>query len=267
MDGSIRLISDDGTLLDAVVELPSREPYRGTVVLAHGIACDLEEDGVFGPLTQELTSHGFVCLRFSFRGHGRSGGLSQDITITGEIMDLGAAVRHAQRRYPGPLAIVAASFGTVSTALLLPEFRETLKALVLWYPVLDVAGTFLHPHLPWGVANFGADSQAAMAENGFLLIDGWFKISRDLYDEFTRYDPVPNLMDSSVPTLVVQGDHDSYVSCHAAQDFAQQRPGTNLNIVEGAEHGFDTPHHLREAIRVTTNWLVERRRNGESQRQ
>ena len=81
---NIRLTVADGVSLDAVVEKPLSDLYRGVVVLAHGISADLEEDGRFGPLAHELAGQGFASVRFSFRGHGRSDGEQQQVTIAGD---------------------------------------------------------------------------------------------------------------------------------------------------------------------------------------
>ena len=95
---------------------------------------------MFVRLADRLASEGFAVLRFSFRGHGHSGGTQRGVTIAGEMLDLQAATELALRGYGPPLRIVAASFGAVSTLLSLPYLRERLAALVLWNPVLDLRG-------------------------------------------------------------------------------------------------------------------------------
>jgi alpha-beta hydrolase superfamily lysophospholipase len=67
--------------------------------------------------------------------------------------------------FPGPLSIVATSFGAVSTALSLRCLDARLHGLVLWCPVLDVRHTFIEPELPWGLENFGAAGQEWLAQH------------------------------------------------------------------------------------------------------
>jgi alpha-beta hydrolase superfamily lysophospholipase len=45
----------------------------------------MDEGGMFGRLADALAAAGLTALRFSFRGHGRSGGTPQGVTVAGEI--------------------------------------------------------------------------------------------------------------------------------------------------------------------------------------
>src|SRR5260221_14602533 len=102
---------------------------------------------MFVRLADRLAGEGSAVLRFSFRGHGRSGGTQRGVTIAGEMLGLQAAAELALRGYGPPLSIVAASFGAVSTLLSLPYLQERLAALGLGDPGVDPRGTFTHPEL------------------------------------------------------------------------------------------------------------------------
>jgi len=256
MGRNIRLTTADAVSLDAVVEGPPSGLYRGVVILVHGISADLEEDGQFGPLAHELAGQGFVCVRFSFRGHGRSDGEPQQVTIAGEVLDLQAVLGYARATFPGSLSIVAASFGAVSTVLLLSQSEASLASLVLWYPVLDTRRTFLESELPWGLENFEVRREA-IERDGYLVMNGWFRVGRALYQEFDQHDIVGHLMANPLPTLVVHGDKDSCVSYDLARSMAQERPSTAFVTIRGSEHGFDASGHRNAAIRVTADWLVD----------
>lgn len=155
----IHVAASDGVELDAIIHQQDGR-FRPTVILAHGITVDMDEGGMFVRLADRLARAGFTTVRFSFRGHGRSGGTQRGATIAGEMLDLDAFVGHARANYPSPLAVVAASFAAVPVALSLPYLHD-LAALVLWNPVLDLRRTFTQPELPWGVDNFGARATAA----------------------------------------------------------------------------------------------------------
>ncbi|MEV4238938.1 alpha/beta fold hydrolase [Nocardia sp. NPDC049737] len=146
----LELSSVDGIRLDFAVHHCTVEPTLGVVLLVHGITVDMDEvGGMFVRLAQQLVLQGFDVVRFSFRGHGASGGTQQGVTIAGECLDLQAAVTAVRERFAGQrMSIVAASFGAVSTALSL-SWLDDLYRLVLWNPVLDLR-TFLVPELAWG---------------------------------------------------------------------------------------------------------------------
>jgi alpha-beta hydrolase superfamily lysophospholipase len=172
------ITSIDGTLLDAALHVPDGVTSRGVVIQAHGITADMTEGGMFVRLADPLASAGFSVVRFSFRGHGDSDGSQQGMTVAGEMLDLQAVVEYARASFSGPLTVVAASFGAVPTCLSLPWLEARLGRLVLWNPVLDLPGTFVVPELPWGLENFSATQQEQLVSQGFLVIDGEFKLGR-----------------------------------------------------------------------------------------
>lgn len=255
----VRVVAPDGVELDAAVQrlapdAPAAGP-RGTVLLVHGISADLDEGGAFVRLTRRLAQEGLTAVRFSFRGHGSSGGGPQGVTIAGEMLDLQAVVDYTSQEFPGPLAVVAASFGAVATGLSMPWLGERLARLVLWNPVLDLRRTFLEPELPWGVANFGPEPMAALAKNGRLLLGGRFALGRVLFAEMAHYRPIDSYAAARPPTLVVHGDRDGCVSFDIARQVAGTIPGWEFHPVPGADHGFHSPEHEPEAIAVTARWL------------
>jgi alpha-beta hydrolase superfamily lysophospholipase len=108
----------------------------------------MDEGGMFGRLADALAAAGLTALRFSFRGHGRSGGTQQGVTVAGEMLDLQAVIAETGNADAGRLFVVAASFGAVATLLSLPYLEDRLSGLVLWNPVLDLSRTFVKPERP-----------------------------------------------------------------------------------------------------------------------
>jgi alpha-beta hydrolase superfamily lysophospholipase len=253
---NITLESVDGVRLDAAVHTVS-SPARGAVLLVHGITVDMDEGGgMFVRLAERLTAVGFDVVRFSFRGHGNSGGTQRGVTVAGECLDLEAAVRFLRDRFPGRFSIVAASFGAVSTVLSLPWLADRLDRLVLWNPVLDLRHTFLEPKLAWGEENFGASQRRLLHDTGVLVVDGEFELGRVLFCEFAHYDPLARFLDSTVPSLIVHGDRDTAVSYEISARAALSRPNTTLRTIAGSDHGFDSRAREDQAISETVDWLI-----------
>ncbi|MGI5506342.1 alpha/beta hydrolase [Lentzea sp. CA-135723] len=251
----VHLTALDGVHLEAEVHR-SADNSHGTVVLAHGITVDMNEGGMFVRLAERLAVSGFDALRFSYRGHGNSGGMQAGTTIAGELLDLQAAVGYACQELPGPLSIVAASFGAVSTSLSLPWLQPEVERVVLWNPVLDLRRTFVEPELPWGEENFNREQQGYLRSHGFLIIDGEFRLGRVMFDEFSRYEPALDFVHDARPALVVHGDRDSYVSYDIARDTAAARSNCDFHTLVGSDHGFDSREREDEAIAVTVDWLL-----------
>lgn len=250
----LAIASIDGLQLEAAVHSPSSQSH-GTVVLAHGITADMDEGGMFVRLADNLAVSGLTAVRFSFRGHGRSGGTQEGVTIAGEMLDLQAVLKQAEQEYPGPLFIVAASFGAVATLLSLPYLEDRLAGLVLWNPVLDLTRTFLAPELPWGLANFTGDARRQLDVKGYLTVDGCFRLGRVLFEELGRYNPSARFIESERPALVIHGDRDSYVSYNVARKAASVRGNCQFHSVTGSDHGFDSREYEDEAIATTVGWI------------
>lgn len=177
------------------------------------------------------------------------------MTIAGEMLDLQAVADLAARRFPGPMAVVAASFGAVATGLSMPWLGERLARLVLWNPVLDLRRTFLEPELPWGLANFGPQPMADLATSGQLLLGGRFPLGRVLFEEMAHYRPLDSYAAAAPPALVIHGDRDGCVSFDIARRAAETVPGWEFHAIPGADHGLHSPAHEPEAIAVTVRWL------------
>ncbi|WP_281292711.1 alpha/beta hydrolase [Kitasatospora viridis] len=234
------------------------------MVQAHGIAADLDEGGMFERLAESLVAAGFTVLRFSFRGHGESEGSQRGITISGELLDLQAALDRAQDEEAGaPLFVIAASFGAVATCLSLRWLSGKLAGLVLWNPVLDLRRTFLEPELPWGLENFGPEALKQQEESGVLLLDGEFELSRVLFAEMRHWQPGESFVADATSALIVHGDQDSYVSYDVAREAAARHGNCDFHTVRGSDHGFDSRDREDEAIEVTADWLIARSRSGQ----
>lgn len=256
----LELVSIDGIRLEAAVH-PAQGVAHGTVVQVHGITADMDEGGMFVRLADRLAGAGFAVARFSFRGHGGSGGTQRGVTIAGAMLDLEAALRYAVGRFGGPLTIVGASFGAVPVLLSLPWLGDRVSRLVLWNPVLDLPRTFLRPELAWGQENFGPAQQELLSSQGFLVVDGEFALGRVLFEECQHYRPAERFTASVAPALVLHGDRDTAVSYEIARQTAATRPDCDFHTVAGSDHGFDSRQREDEAIEVTLGWLNNQARN------
>ncbi|WP_203789617.1 alpha/beta hydrolase, partial [Paractinoplanes rishiriensis] len=81
-------------------------------VLVHGGGVTRDEGGYFSRLAEGMSAGGIASLRFDLRGHGESEGRQEDLTISGVLNDIRAAVAYAQELAPAvPVHLLGASFG------------------------------------------------------------------------------------------------------------------------------------------------------------
>lgn len=262
----------DDQHLDAVYQYqamsgtPRALEPRALVVMAHGIMSDLNE---FKPLADALAAEGCDSLAITFRGHGKSSGRQEGMTIAGLILDFQAAMEYAvqhvtpleravQHVKPSvPIFVLGSSFGAVPSLLCLNRFRRHISGVVLWNPVLDMTSTFLMPKLPWAQRNLTADAYASLDKRGYILLDDKFRLGWIAIQEMPRYRPFDAFVNSSLPSLVVHGDQDTEVSYPIAEQAvaAVHDRECTLATIKGADHGFPGAYQ-QEAIDITLQWIV-----------
>lgn len=249
-----RIKTPDGVQLDTITVTPQRADAPW-VVLAHGITVDREEEGAFAHLASHLTDRGYGSVRFSFRGHGQSSVPSSEMTISGEASDLKAVVDQTLAKRGRIAAIVAASFGAVSTSLLARYLESRVSCIVLWNPVLSLRDTFTRPKTSWGRKNFSGHNIKNVFRTGAFRIDGEFQVGVVFWEELHHFKPAATLAKTATPLLILHGDHDTYVPFGVAKHFAKRRPNTEFIAVVGSDHGFPTARSERFAIDQSVKFI------------
>jgi alpha-beta hydrolase superfamily lysophospholipase len=128
---SVRFTTDDGVTLSGWL-IPAGRETRTVVILMHGFSGHrLPELAAFVPWLQERHH----VIQFDFRGHGESEG---DLITLGshERRDVAAAVRFAESRGLGPIALFGVSMGAASAIVAAPDLP--VAAVVADAPFADL---------------------------------------------------------------------------------------------------------------------------------
>jgi len=242
----------DGTKLSGTLrEVPGGG--KAGVVIAPGLTATRDEDGVFTCLAQELAYAGLPSFRFDFRGHGKSGGRSEDMTVAGEALDLAAALDFAVTRGFQSLGVVAASFAGGATSLVVPARRD-VRALVLWNAVVDFEPIFNPDNSD--AREFWNGALMAARKNGYVEVGpGKFRLGRALFEEMGSFRPAELLAGIKVPVQFIHGDIDALVPWSASAALAGRIPGAVMETLKGAGHGFHAEKDMREASRLAVEFL------------
>lgn len=235
--------SIDGLSLAGVFTVP--RDAHGFVVMVHGLNVDRDEwQGFYRELAGAMYDSGIASLRFDTRCHGESAGAQLDLSVMGATLDVRASVREIRRRWNGHVGIVATSFGAGPALFTAIELHQTVEAIVLIAPVLDYEATFLKPTTEWAKASFTPEAYSSLDERGYILLDGEYKLSARLIEEFRWLKPYNLLPALATPVLLIHGDRDSMVPFEVSMKYYREQPGSKFVRLVGADHGF--PDHEDE---------------------
>jgi len=246
---SVTMTSRRGIRLAGVLHLPetTRDPMElPAVVLCHGME-STKEGTKHQALAARLTALGYVCLRFDFSYVGESGGRFEDLTISGEVEDLGGAVDYLAARGTRSFGVVGSSLGG-TVAVLFAGSDPRVKALV----------TIAAVALPLGiVARMDPAAVAAWRESGVRVAEGGGTLRRDFLDDLERIDVLGAARRLTAATLVTHGEDDHVVpvgDAHAL--FAALPEPKALAITPKCDHRYSDPAHLANLLDRTVGWIA-----------
>jgi alpha-beta hydrolase superfamily lysophospholipase len=212
--------------LIATVHQPSRAP-RGAMIVAHGMLSSRHSPKHVA-MCAAAAADGWLALRFDFAGRGDSQGTMADLTVSGEILDLTAAVAEMRARTDAPLVVVGSSLGGA--------------VAILAAPVIHPAGR--------GTGAAPAVLDRSSREPGRPTPPPANDLPESFITDARRHDPEEAARCVTCPWLIIHGARDDVVPVDHARVFADACPEARLAIHADADHRFWSTIH-RE-------WLVSR---------
>jgi pimeloyl-ACP methyl ester carboxylesterase len=176
---------------------------------------------------------GIPFASLDFRGHGRSGGVLADLTMSRNLEDVGVAAEHLRRRGYECLVLMGSSMG---------------GAAGLWYAALHpqevVCGVHLAPALelgpsleawagPEGLRRWQLVGSIPFANELVSCDLGWA-----LVEDLRRYGADRLAALARTPALLLQGQQDDRVGWRAVADFAaaSAAAGVELHLFADGDH-------------------------------
>jgi alpha-beta hydrolase superfamily lysophospholipase len=260
--------SADGLLLRGSFDSPGAPP-TSSIVLVHGGGVTREEGGFFTRLAGGLAERGVASLRFDLRGHGESAGQQEDLTLSGVVNDIHAAVAEL-RRLAGdvPVNVLGASFGGGICAYFTAHYPDDVAKLVLINPLINYKKRFVDDKPYWSHDQIDEVAGLELSQNGFLAHSPTFKLGRPLLNEVFYLRPDQALGQILAPTLVLHGTADTFIPVESSREYVARIPAaTRLIEVDGAQHGIavhDDPGYSdpqtqawqAAAIQDIADWVV-----------
>ena len=247
----VTMTSRRGLRLAGLLHLPAgRTTPAGcpAVILCHGME-STKEGTKHQALAARLTALGYVCLRFDFSYVGESEGRFEDLTISGEVEDLGGAVDFLAGRGVDTFGVIGSSLGG-TVAVLFAGGDPRVRALV----------TIAAVSLPLGILQRMDPAAVETWRRTGVREEGTTgRLRRDFLDDLERVDVIAAARALTAATLVTHGDADQVVPVGDAYALYAALPEPKaLAITPGCDHRYSDPAHLDALIDRTVDWMVTR---------
>ena len=239
MEESTTFYSLDGYRLEGTFRNVPNPKHA--ILLVHGITVTREEDGFYTEFAKKLDKLSSTSLRFDLRCHGSSEGEYENLTLSGVINDIDAAVKELQKKIPSkiPLTIIATSFGGGLSAYWASEHIDKIHSLVLLNPLLDYGKRMLFDKEFWN--DEISDKYIKILNNQGWLPHGDFKMGHNLINELIYIKPYEKIAKLTIPILTIHGNNDKMVSFDIAKKYCKQNNNRTFVEIDGADHGFTSP--------------------------
>ncbi|MGH6855595.1 MAG: alpha/beta hydrolase [Aestuariivirga sp.] len=199
-------------------------------------------------------------LRFDYAGHGSSGGLFVDGTISDWLAQ---SLHMFRQRSLGRRIVIGSSMGGWLALLMLRKLlagdatqAARIAGLVLLAPAADMTADLM-----WTV--FPAKVRTEIAEKGEWMRPSAYgdpyPITARLIEDGQSHLLLPQGLNCACPVRILQGDSDADVPpAHALKVFEALRgPNISLTLIKGGDHRLSTPAQLA-MLREAALRLAER---------
>ncbi len=221
----------EAVTISAVLHLPdkARAPF---VIASHGLLSNKDSEK-YVTLGERLAEEGIGLLRFDFRGCGESEGALAESSVSGRIMDLGAAIEFA-RSYRGlgkRMGLLGSSLGGY-ISLVKAAMNPEVRAVVIWATPFHLDGI-----------------ESEKDAEGMPILGAPF------FEDLPKHRLLPLLPNVS-NCLVIHGQADELVPVDQAWEiFNGLGTYKEIRILEGADHRLTNPDHRQRATDLTVAWF------------
>lgn len=202
------------------------------VVLCHGFMGNMQSDLLI-KIAELLQERGIASIRFDFNGHGQSEGRFQDMTVLNEIVDAKKVIEYVTALpYVSSVAIAGHSQGGVVAAMTAGELgAEKIKSVVLLAPAAVLRDDAIRGSTMGATYDPFNPGEYVELFRGLKLGAEYIRtaFSMPIYETSAGY---------KGPALIIHGTGDRVVPYTYGERFHQLWDGSELIILDRADHGF-----------------------------
>lgn len=258
----------DGLQLAGTFDTPGIPP-RHAALLVHGAGVTREEGGFFTRVAAGLAEAGVASLRFDLPGHGESEGRQEDLSLSAVLNAIRSGLDHLRTLADVPsVSLIAASFSGGTAAYYTAERPDEMHRLVLFNPLINYKQRFVDEKQAWENDYISEKAGRQLLEQGYVGHSPTFRLGRPILNEVFWLQPRTILGAITVPTLIVHGTKDTFISVDSSRQADKQFTCPHeLMELDGAQHGFavsDDPEYAHpqsqawqaEVIEKVRGWLT-----------
>ncbi len=242
----------DGLVLRGTLRTPTGTGPFPTAVLCHGFGGSRGDGGRFlVDVARALADRGVATLAYDRAGHGESDGeffgthVTQDVAHALRVLDAVAALDVVDA---DDLHLAGISLGAVVASCTAAATALPVRSLTMW----STAAVFVDDIRSGQIQGMSLDTLDTL---GYFDFHGQ-RMGRAMVDDALTFDPYARAAAYRGPALLMHGTAD-FVPVRYAQGYLDVlAPGTELEVVEGADHGWSTVPH-RELVASRTAGFVE----------
>lgn len=234
---NVSIESGDNTLrgyLTAPSEIEGKLPVA---ILLHGLASD---NTACQSAAYALAENGIASVRFDFSGFGKSDGVQEEMTVSGQVTDTIAILDYVQSldfTDPDNIFMVGKSMGGVDATLAAYQRQDEIKAMCLYYPGFSVLENTRHGYLlgeffkPW-------DPPETLTVDGTRYKVPTYTYGREFILDAQELDYWTACTTYDNPVLILHGTRDFIVPLFSSFAVEKLFPDSQLEVVPGGGHGF-----------------------------
>lgn len=215
------------TMLRGYLDEPGQPGPHPLLIMFHGFTGDCTETKfLLTRLAKGLAEQGIASLRLSFKGSGESDGDFYDTACLEQAME-GKAILDFARTMPGidqeRIALLGMSLGGCVATLVANDRQAELKGLILLAPAFRYVEKF-----------------RTVYQEADHYWHGNLKVGRSFLEDGLNADFKGALRSLRIPVCFFQGTQDTSVDPGVSQEFSAYPKDSELTLIEGTDHGFDT---------------------------
>lgn len=239
---------DDGRKIYGQFYLPDNKADNyPTMIMSHGLGGSYKDAIIYA---EYLASKGYACYIFDFCGgstKSMSDGNLSEMSVITEVDDLNVvldSVKNESFVDTDRIVLMGGSQGGLVSALVASDRKDEIAGLVLMFPAFVIPDYV--DQLYSNLENTNVDPSTLDLPVGKKYIEDVKDM--DVYEEIKGYDK---------KVLIIHGTDDKVVPIDYSRKAVETYSNAQLEVIEGAGHGFYDQKSILITEKVTLDYLKE----------